>query len=297
RGLKPESVNPISRVFTWVYEPILRTALRFKWTALLLNFAVVPLTIPLLFVIGSEFMPPLYEGAMLYMTTAPPGMSITAATRLLQVQDRLLKHVPEVDQVFGTVGRGTTPTDNSPMGMVNTTVVLKPRDEWRAAMPSERLQAERDGSLQSPGFPNVWTQPIRNRLDMLLTGIKTPVGIKIFGADLDTIQSIGQQIEHTLQQVPGTRSVYAERVSQGYFSDIRIYLLAIARHGLTIAGVQDVIQSALGGENVTQTVEGRERYPVNVRYAREFRESIPGLDGVLVKTPMGASIPLGPPAE
>src|SRR4030095_6338343 len=287
RSLRPESVNPVSRFFAWMYEPLLRAALRFKWTALVLNFAVVPLTIPLLFVIRSEFMPPLYEGSMLYMPTSPPGMSITEATRLLQVQDKLLRQVPEVEQVFGTVGRGTTPTDNTPMGMVNTTVVLKPRDEWRAAMPSERLQAERDGSLQSPGFPNVWTQPIRNRLDMLLTGIKTPVGIKIFGSDLNVIQGLGQQVERILQRVPGTRSVYAERVSQGYFTDIRINRQAIARHGLTIEDVQDVIQSALGGENVTQTVEGRERYPVNVRYAREFRESLPALERVLVKTPMG----------
>jgi Cu(I)/Ag(I) efflux system membrane protein CusA/SilA len=297
RRLKPESANPVSRVFTWLYEPILRTALRFKWTALLLNFAVVPLTIPLLFVIGSEFMPPLYEGSMLYMPTSPPGMSITEATRLLQVQDKLLRQVPEVDQVFGTVGRGTTPTDNTPMGMVNTIVTLKPRDQWRADLTFESLQAEMDASLQFPGFPNVWTQPIRNRLDMLLTGIKTPVGIKIFGSDLDTIQGLGQQIERILQQVPGTRSVYAERVSQGYFTDIRIDRQAIARHGLTIEDVQDVIQSALGGENITQTVEGRERYPVNVRYAREFRESIPALERVLVKTPMGATIPLGQLAE
>ena len=297
RRLKPESVNPVSRVFTWIYEPILRAALRFKWTALVLNFAVVPLTIPLLFVIGSEFMPPLYEGSMLYMPTSPPGMSITEATRLLQVQDKLLRQVPEVAQVFGTVGRGTTPTDNTPMGMVNTTVVLKPRDQWRAGMTFEQLQAEMDGSLQFPGFPNVWTQPIRNRLDMLLTGIKTPVGIKIFGSDLTVIQGLGQQVERILQQVPGTRSVYAERVSQGYFTDIRIDRQAIARHGLTIEDVQDVIQSGLGGENVTQTVEGRERYPVNVRYARAFRESIPALERMFVKTPMGATIPLGQLAE
>ncbi|HEU4688513.1 MAG TPA: CusA/CzcA family heavy metal efflux RND transporter [Vicinamibacterales bacterium] len=297
RRLKPESVNPMSRLFSWLYEPLLRAALRFKWTALIINFAVVPLTIPLLFVIGSEFMPPLYEGSMLYMPTSPPGMSITEATRLLQVQDKLLRKVPEVEQVFGTVGRGTTPTDNTPMGMVNTIVMLKPRDQWRVGLTFESLQADMDASLQFPGFPNVWTQPIRNRLDMLLTGIKTPVGIKIFGADLDTIQGLGQQIERILQQVPGTRSVYAERVSQGYFTDIRIDRQAIARHGLTIEDVQDVIQSALGGENVTQTVEGRERYPVNVRYAREFRESIPALERVLVKTPMGATIPLGQLAE
>jgi copper/silver efflux system protein len=297
RRLKPESVNPVSRVFTWLYEPILRAALRFKWTALVLNFAVVPLTISLLFVIGSEFMPPLYEGSMLYMPTSPPGMSITEATRLLQVQDKLLRKVPEVEQVFGTVGRGTTPTDNTPMGMVNTIVTLKPREQWRAGMTFEQLQTDMDTSLQFPGFPNVWTQPIRNRLDMLLTGIKTPVGIKIFGADLTVIQGLGQQVERILQQVPGTRSVYAERVSQGYFTDIRIDRQAIARHGLTIEDVQDVIQSGLGGENITQTVEGRERYPVNVRYARAFRESVPALQRMLVKTPMGATIPLGQLAE
>jgi len=293
RRLRPESANPISRFFAWLYEPILRLALRFKWTALVVNFAVVPLTIPLLFVIGSEFMPPLYEGAMLYMPTAPPGMSITEATRLLQVQDRLLKKVPEVAQVFGTVGRGTTPTDNSPMGMVNTTVVLKPRAQWRPGLTLSQLQSEMDASLQFPGFPNVWTQPIRNRLDMLLTGIKTPVGIKVFGADLTTIQGIGQQIERVLQTVPGTRSVYAERVTQGYFTDIGIDRQAIARYGLTIEDVQEVIQSALGGENITQTVEGRERYPVNVRYAREFRDTLPALERVLVRTPTGANVPLG----
>jgi Cu(I)/Ag(I) efflux system membrane protein CusA/SilA len=297
RRLKPESANPISRFFTWLYEPVLRAALRFKWTALLLNFAVVPLTIPLLFVIGSEFMPPLYEGSMLYMPTAPPGMSITEATRLLHVQDKLLRRVPEVERVFGTVGRGTTPTDNTPMGMVNTTVVLKPRDQWRAGLTFEKLQADMDASLQFPGFPNVWTQPIRNRLDMLLTGIKTPVGIKIFGPDLDVIQGVGEQIEQILKNVPGTRSVYAERVSQGYFTDIKINRAAIARHGLTIEDVQDVIQSALGGESITQTVEGRQRYPVNVRYAREFRENLPALERVLVRTPMGANVPLGQLAE
>jgi Cu(I)/Ag(I) efflux system membrane protein CusA/SilA len=297
RRLKPESANPVSRFFAWLYEPVLRAALRFKWTALLVNFAVVPLMIPLLFVLGSEFMPPLFEGSLLYMPTAPPGMSITEASRILQVQDRLLRQIPEVEQVFGTVGRGTTPTDNSPMGMVNTTVTLKDRDEWRAGMTFEKLQADMDASLQFPGFPNVWTQPIRNRLDMLLTGIKTPVGIKIFGPNLDVIQGVGEQIERALQNVPGTRSVYAERVSQGYFTDITIDREAIARHGLTIEDVQDVIQSALGGENVTQTVEGRERYPVNVRYGREFRDTLPALERVLVRTPTGANVPLGQLAE
>ena len=297
RNLKPEARNPISRFFTALYEPVLRLALRWKWTALLVNFAVIPLTIPLLFAIGSEFMPPLYEGSMLYMPTAPPGLSVGEATRLLQVQDKLLRQVPEVERVFGTVGRATTPTDNSPMGMVNTTVTLKPRDQWRSGLTMMELQAELDEKLQFPGFPNVWTQPIRNRLDMLLTGIKTPVGIKVFGPDLNVIQSLGQRIERILTEVPGTRSVYAERVAQGYFTDIQIDRRAIARHGLTIEEVQDVIQSALGGENVTRTIEGRERYPVNVRYQRAFREDVPALQRMLVKTPMGAHVPLGQLAE
>jgi Cu(I)/Ag(I) efflux system membrane protein CusA/SilA len=297
KRLKPESRNPVSRFFAWIYEPIIRLALRFKWTALLVNFAVVPLTIPLLFVIGSEFMPPLFEGSQLYMPTSPPGLSITEATRLLQVQDKMLRQFPEVETVFGSVGRGTTSTDNTPMGMVNTTVTLKPREQWRPGMTLDKLQAEMDAQLQFPGFPNVWTQPIRNRLDMLLTGIKTPVGIKIMGSDLNEIQRIGTEIEQILQKIPGTRSVYAERVAQGYFTDIRIDREAIARHGLMIGNVQDVIESAIGGQNITRTIEGRERYPVNVRYERGFRDSLPDLQRVLIKAPGGAQIPLGQLAE
>jgi Cu(I)/Ag(I) efflux system membrane protein CusA/SilA len=297
RRLKPESANPVSRFFTALYAPILRLALRRRWTALLVNFAVVPLTIPLLLGIGSEFMPPLYEGAFLYMPTSPPGMSITEATRLLQVQDRILRQFPEVERVFGTVGRATTPTDNSPMGMVNTIITLKPKTAWRPGMTVERLQAEMDEALQFAGFPNAWTQPVRNRLDMLLTGIKTPIGVKILGADLDEIQRIGLEIERVLQGVEGTRSVYAERVSQGFFTDIRIDREAIARHGLTIEDVQDVVQSAIGGQNVTRTIEGRERYPVNVRYDRDYRQDLPALGRVLVKTPAGAHVPLAQLAE
>ena len=297
RRLTPESANPIARFFTWFYAPVLRMVLRWRWVALSVNFAVVPLTVPLLFTIGSEFMPPLYEGSMLYMPTAPPGLSVGEATRLLQVQDKLLRQFPEVERVFGTVGRATTSTDNTPMGMVNTTVTLKPKAEWRPGLTTEALQSEMDTALQFPGFPNVWTQPIRNRLDMLLTGVKTPIGIKIFGADLAVVQRVGEDIERILQDVPGTRSVYAERVNQGYFTDIEVDRLTIARHGLTIEAVQDVIQSALGGQNVTRTIEGRERYPVNVRYARSFREDLPAIARVLVRTPMGSQVPLGQLAD
>jgi Cu(I)/Ag(I) efflux system membrane protein CusA/SilA len=297
KHLKPESQNPISRFFTCLYDPIIRLALRFKWTALLVNFAVVPLTIPLLFMIGSEFMPPLFEGSQLYMPTSTPGLSITEGTRLLQVQDKMLRTFPEVATVFGTLGRGTTPTDNTPIGMVNTTVTLKPREQWRPGMTLEKLQADMDSQLQFPGFPNVWTQPIRNRLDMLLTGIKTPVGIKVLGPDLNDIQRIGSEIERIVRTIPGTRSVYAERVAQGYFTDIRIDREAIARYGLLVGDVQDVIESAIGGQNITRTVEGRERYPVNVRYERGLRDNLPDLQRVLVKAPGGAQVPLGQLAE
>ncbi|HTL00690.1 MAG TPA: CusA/CzcA family heavy metal efflux RND transporter, partial [Vicinamibacterales bacterium] len=291
--LRPESENPISRVAAAVYEPILRLALRWKWTALLLNAAVVPMTAFLLVGIGSEFMPPLYEGAILYMPTSAPGLSVTEATRLLQIQDRVLRKFPEVDRVFGSVGRGTSPTDNSPMGMVNTTITLKPQAQWRPGMTLAALQGEMDAALQIPGFPNVWTQPIRNRLDMLLTGIKTPVGVKILGTDLKVIESLGRDLERALQKVPGTRSVYAERVGQGYFTDITIDRDAIGRYGLTVDDVQEVIQAAVGGENVTRTIEGRERYPVSVRYAADFRQDLPSLEHVLVKTASGTQVPLG----
>jgi Cu(I)/Ag(I) efflux system membrane protein CusA/SilA len=295
--LRPESRNPVSRIFTALYAPVLRLALRWKWATLLLNFAIVPLTVPLLLSLGSEFMPPLYEGSLLYMPTSPPGLSVTEAGRMLQIQDRVIKAVPEVERVFGTAGRATTATDNSPMGMVNTTILLKPRDRWRPGMTIEKLQAELDESLQVPGFPNTWTQPIRNRLDMLHTGIKTPVGIKVLGSDLEIIERLGREIETALQRVDGTRSVYAERVAQGYFTDIVPDRDALARYGLTVMDVQEVIQTAIGGETVTRTVEGRERYPVNVRYDRDFRDDLASLGQVGVKTMGGQQVPLSQLAE
>jgi Cu(I)/Ag(I) efflux system membrane protein CusA/SilA len=301
RRLRPESRNPAARATAAVYEPIIRFVLRWKWAALLVNAAAIPAALIFLYApspatgqqLGAEFMPPLYEGALLYMPTSPPGLSITEATRMMQVQDQLLRQFPEVDLVYGKVGRATTATDNSPMGMVNTTILLKPRDQWRPGLTFEGLQAEMDAALQFPGFPNVWTQPIRNRLDMLSTGIKTPVGLKVLGSDLNVIQQIGRELERVLNQVPGTRSVYAERVAQGYFTDIHVDRAAIARHGLTIDAVQSVIQAALGGATVTTTVEGRERYPVNVRYQRDFREDLPDLSQIRVRTPAGAHVPLG----
>jgi Cu(I)/Ag(I) efflux system membrane protein CusA/SilA len=293
RRFRAERSNPVSRLFNGLYAPVLRLALRWKWTTLLVNVLIVPATVPLLFAIGSEFMPPLYEGALLYMPTAPPGLSVTEGTRVMQAQDKLLAQVPEVARVFGTIGRATTATDNSPMGMVNTTIVLKPKEQWRQGMTFERLQQEMDEALQFPGFPNTWTQPIRNRLDMLFTGIRTPVGIKLLGPDLKVIDQLGRQVEGVVQSLPETRSVYAERVTQGYFADITIDRHAIARYGLTIGDVQDVVQAAIGGVTVTRTIEGRERYPVTIRYERAFRDDLPALGRVLVKAPGGVQVPLG----
>ena len=243
-------------------------------------------------------MPPLYEGSLLYMPTSPPGLSMTEATRLLQVQDKVLRQFPEVERVFGTVGRGTSATDNSPMGMVNTTITLKPREQWRPGMTLEALQAEMDAALQFPGLPNVWTQPIRNRLDMLSTGIKTPVGIKIFGPDLTVIQRLGQEIERALERVDGTRSVYAERVTQGYFTDIPIDRAAIARYGLTIAGRPG--RHPVGARR--RKHHAHDRGAGAVPGQRALRSATSGkafrdLERVLVKAPTGAQVPLGQLAE
>jgi copper/silver efflux system protein len=292
-----EEKHPISRLLIAVYHPIAELALRFRWIVILGAIALVAITVPVYFRLGSEFMPPLNEGTILYMPTALPGLSITEATRLLKIQDKALRQFPEVESVFGTVGRATTSTDNSPMGMVNTTVVLKPRQQWRQGMTFEKLVAEMDPKLQFPGLSNVWTMPIRNRLDMLLTGIKTVVGVKISGSDLASIQQLGERLEKIVSEVRGTRSVYAERVAQGYFTDIRVDRAQAARYGLTVGDVEDVIQSAIGGEEVTRTVEGRERYPVNVRYEQGYRDDLEQLRRVLVPTPTGAQIPLGQLAD
>ncbi|OFV93488.1 MAG: cation transporter [Acidobacteria bacterium RIFCSPLOWO2_02_FULL_61_28] len=319
-----ETKHPISRILIAAYQPVAEMALRFRWLVILAAIAVVASTVPVFLRLGSEFMPPLNEGTILYMPTALPGLSITEAGRLVQIQDRILRQFPEVESVFGTAGRANTATDNTPMGMVNTTVALKPQEQWRHVpverwyshwapeflrgflrqvwpetrpISMEELVAEMDQKLQFPGFPNVWTMPIRNRIDMLTTGIKTAVGIKIAGPDLEVIQRLGKQIEPIVSAVPGTRSVYAERVAQGYFTDIRVDRVAAARYGLTVGDVEDVIQSAIGGENVTQTIEGRERYPVNVRYERGLRDDLEQLRRVLVPTPRGAQIPLGQLAD
>jgi Cu(I)/Ag(I) efflux system membrane protein CusA/SilA len=311
KRLKPEAVNPISRLMRWVYEPLIRWVLRFKKTALFINFLLIPLSIVFMLRIGSEFMPPLYEGTIFYMPVTSPGLSVTEAGRLLAMQDQILKSFPEVEAVLGKAGRAETATDPAPFSMMETTVHLKPKSEWRtikrdysylpewlrpaaaAVFGAERtltydeLVEQMDQKMQFPGLQNAWTMPIRARIDMLSTGIRTPVGIKIFGPNLEAIQGLGIQIEAILKDVPGTRSVYAERVAGGFFIDINIQRDAIARYGLTVGEVQEVIQSAIGGMNISRTVEGRERYPVNVRYPRELRDDIERLKRILVPVRMG----------
>jgi Cu(I)/Ag(I) efflux system membrane protein CusA/SilA len=313
KRLKPESENPLSRFFKRFYEPIIRWVLKYKKTSLIINFILVPLSILLVFKIGWEFMPPLYEGTIFYMPVTSPGISVTEAGRLLATQDKILKSFPEVHTVFGKAGRAETSTDPAPFSMMETTVHLKPKDQWTEVkrdyshLPEwlkpvaekifgafrkrtyEELVEEMDKRMQFPGLQNAWTMPIRARIDMLSTGIRTPVGIKISGPDLKTIEELGIHIEMILKEVAGTRSAYAERVAGGYFTDIKINRDAIARYGLTVGEVQEVIQTALGGMNITRTIEGRERYPVNIRYLRELRDDIEKVKRILVPVRIGAS--------
>src|SRR5262249_44337905 len=315
----PEERHPISRLLFRVYEPACRWVLRHRVLTLGVALALVVSTVPVFLGLGSEFMPPLNEGAFLYMPTALPGMSVTEAERVLQIQDRALRTFPEVERVFGKAGRATSPTDPAPFSMVETTVLLTPEDTWRPArrfysdwpaplrwvgrhivpehLTFEELQSEMDERLRFPGIPNIWTMPIRNRIDMLSTGVRTPIGIKILGPDVNTIQRIGEQLEPILRAIPGTRNVLAERTAGGYYVDFVLDRDALARYGLSVDDANLIVTSAIGGETVTTTIEGRERYGVSVRYGREFRDDVPALRRVLVSTPAGAHVPIGQLAD
>ena len=290
--LTPELRNPISRITQALYLPVLRLSLRFRKTTLLLNLLFLVLTLPLALHIGSQFMPPLFEGSSLYMPTALPGISITQASQLLQEQDKIIRTFPEVETVFGSIGRSDSATDNAPLDMYDTTVMLKPRPEWRPGMTYEKLIQEMDAKLQFAGLSNTWTMPVENRLDMELTGIKTPLGLKIQGPNLEGVQQVGAQVQQILSAIPEMRSIFAERVSQGLYLNIEVNRAEAARYGLTIADVQQVVTSGIGGEVVAENVEGRERYPVNVRYSRDFRDNVEELRRVLISTPSGAQIPI-----
>jgi Cu(I)/Ag(I) efflux system membrane protein CusA/SilA len=295
--LIPESRNPVSRITQAAYLPVLRLCLRFRKTTLLLNLVFLVVTLPLALHIGSQFMPPLFEGSALYMPTALPGISIGQASQLLQEQDRIIRTFPEVETVFGSIGRSDSATDNAPLDMYDTTLMLKPRNQWRPGMTYEKLIQEMDAKLQFPGLSNTWTMPVENRLDMELTGIKTPLGLKIQGPNLEGIQQVGAQVQQILSAIPEMRSIFAERVSQGFYLNVEVNRAEAARYGLTIADVQQAVTSGIGGEMVAENVEGRERYPVNVRYSRDFRDNVDELRRVLIGTPTGAQIPLSDVAK
>jgi len=290
--LRPESQNPFARVSQAIYLPVLRWCLKHRKTTIALNLIFLAATLPLALKLGSQFMPPFYEGSALYMPTALPGISITQATLLLQQQDKIIRSFPEVESVLGAAGRSDSPTDNAPLEMYDTTIVLKPRNQWRSGMTYEKLIQQMDQKLQFPGLSNTWTMPIQNRLDMELTGIKTPVGIKIQGPNLDTIQQLGAQMEKILSADEQARAVFAERVSDGFYLNIDVNRADAARYGLTIQDVQQAVSSGIGGENIAENVEGRERYPINVRYDRDFRSDLDSLNRVLVSAPGGAQVPI-----
>jgi copper/silver efflux system protein len=291
--LRPEAENPVSRFFQALYLPVILWCLRHRKTTIAVNLAFLLVTFPLAFKLGSQFMPPLYEGSVLYMPTALPGLSITAANDLLQKQDRIIRSFPEVATVFGTVGRSNSATDNAPMDMYDTTIMLKPKSAWPAGVTYDDLIARMDAKLAFPGLTNSWTMPVENRLNMELTGIKTPVGLKIQGPSLGGIQAIGKQVEEVLASIPGTRGVFAERVSQGFYINIRVDREVAAQYGLTVGDVQNAIRSGIGGENIATAIEGRERYPINVRYLKDYRDDLYTLRRVLIMTPSGAQVPLG----
>lgn len=290
--LRPERQNPIQRWLIALYRPLLGFAFRFKWLVLVLALLLLVVSLQPFAQLGSEFMPALWEGDLLYMPTTLPGVSITKAREVLQQTDRIIKSFPEVDRVFGKVGRAETATDPAPLSMIETTIMLKPQSQWREGMTPDKLIEAMDAAIQVPGLTNAWTMPIKTRIDMLSTGIKTPVGIKISGPDLRELERLGKEVEQIVRQVPGTLSVYAERVMGGNYLDFRIDRNALAVYGLQVDDVQEVIQSAIGGMNITTTVEGLERYPINLRYSRELRHNLPALRATLVSAPNGRTVPL-----
>ncbi|HWH60669.1 MAG TPA: CusA/CzcA family heavy metal efflux RND transporter [Terriglobales bacterium] len=291
--LRPERANPISRITQAIYLPILRWCLRHRRLTIAVNLIFLVATLPLPTKLGSQFMPPLFEGSTLYMPTALPGISIGQAKVLLQQQDRILRSFPEVASVFGAVGRSDSATDNAPLDMYDTTVMLKPREQWPAGMTYEMLIQQMDEKLQFPGLSNTWTMPVENRLDMELTGIKTPLGLKVQGPDVNGIQQLASQIQDVLSGQPETRSIFAEKVAQGFYVNVEVNRPEAARYGLTVADIQTAVASGIGGENIAENIEGRERYPINVRYQRDFRDNIDKMRGVLIGTPSGVQIPLG----
>lgn len=295
--IRSAEANPLTRWLMRLYTPAVRFVVRWRWSVIVASVILLAVTAVPLLQLESEFMPPLNEGAILYMPTAPPGMSSGEAIQVLQSMDRQLAEFPEVVSVFGKMGRARTATDPAPIGMVEATVILKPRDEWRPGVTWDELIAKMDEKLRYPGMPNIWWMPIQTRTEMLSTGIRAPLGIKVFGDDLAEIERAATEIEKVVGEIPGTRSAFADRPTGGFYVDIQTDRREAARYGLTVDDVNNVVMTAIGGMQITETVEGRERYPVSVRYARDFRESPASLHQVLVPTPSGAQVPLGQLAD
>jgi Cu(I)/Ag(I) efflux system membrane protein CusA/SilA len=292
-NLRSEIANPVSRFTQALYLPVIRFCLRHRILTISLNLLFLVATVPIAFTLGSQFMPPLYEGSSLYMPSSLPGISIEQAKTLLQRQDTILRSFPEVASVLGTVGRSDSATDNAPLDMFDTTLMLKPREQWRPGMTYDKLIQEMDAKLQFPGISNTWTSPVEGRLDMELTGIKTPLGIKVQGTTAEGIEQLAAQIQNVLATMPQQRSIFAERISQGLYIDVEVNREEAARYGLSVADVQSAVSSGIGGRSVAENIEGRERYPINVRYEQDFRDSVDRMRTVLIGTPSGAQIPLG----
>ena len=295
--IAPEMKNPVNRFLIWIYHPFVKLVLRHKVVTLLAALLLMLSTVPVFLKLGSEFMPPLYEGTLLYMPITLPGASVQTAQQILAIQNKIIKQVPEVASVFGKAGRALTATDPAPLEMIETVINLKPEAEWRPGMTPAKIEAELDRMVRLPGVANAWTMPIKARTDMLSTGIRTPVGVKIFGPKLEPINDIGTQIEGALGSVRGTRNVFSERVTGGYYVDFTIKRDQIARYGLTVQDVEMVIESAIGGANITTTIEGRERFPVNVRYQRHYRSDLNTIRRTLISTPSGTQIPIDQVAD
>ena len=295
--IAPEMKNPVNRFLIWSYHPFVKLVLRHKVMTLVVALLAMLSTVPVFLRLGSEFMPPLYEGTLLYMPITLPGASVQTAQQILAMQNKIIKQVPEVASVFGKAGRALTATDPAPLEMIETVINLKPEDEWRPGMTPAKIEAELDRLVRLPGVANAWTMPIKARTDMLSTGIRTPVGVKIFGPKLEPINDIGVQIEGALGSVRGTRNVFSERVTGGYYVDFTVKRDQIARYGLTVQDVEMVIESAIGGANITTTIEGRERFPVNVRYQRHYRSDINTIRRTLIATPSGTQIPIDQVAD
>lgn len=294
---RSENRNPINRVLEKVYEPILRVCLNWRKTTIGINILALAVSVPLLFSLGSEFMPPLDEQSILFMPVTLPDISNDEVKRILQVQDKIIKDVPEVEKVLGKAGRASTATDNAPISMIETIILLKPKSEWRAGITKKDIINELDAKLQIPGVVNGWTQPIINRINMLATGIRTDVGVKVYGQNLDSIYSLSQRVKNSLANIPGVKDLYVDPITGGKYLTVDINREALGRYGLTVDDVNMIVESAIGGSPIGQTIEGRQRFSIGVRLAQDYRNSIENLKRIPIKTPALGNIPLSSVAE